>query len=744
MGDDDDSDVEPPTRNLMMSVRVEALAVLELVVIAGVAAYVFFTVPPDRMPWNASCADLSCYNLAMELYTAMDLRLNPCDDFYLYACGRWADSHPDDEDQFRYLEGRVYRTANEKLRERMASLPAPDKPLSTLDKAAISYLSCIEVHTRRIDVPWKINELLFNASHSGVSSLSQTIRNPQEMLDLLVSLALNLDIDILFKIRLAPDPRNESRRIVSVAHSESLLKWKRHREQLLSPQALADCIRSFVNVLSGDNNAPREKVAAALVKMDVDVTTKMAASAALSLGSDSFVTFGQITALEATGSSDSNVNGAAGGADNWWLSAFNAALGDKGNVSADEPLYAADASLFALTRELLAGYPAQQLDFYVRFHVVRYLAPYTSYRLVEALFAPENHTAVTVYYADACAYAASRLTSFALATYVFKDIVPQSRIEAAYNKLKALKNKTGSAASSWTGQPSLVEERLGALSSLVAWPSRLNSSGDSVDQFLAHLPDFRGYYVEIYIDAMAAIRNREKAQLLDRTAGAGTKIVREEDSPFPGLRPMVRYSPWYASILVSPSALLEPLLVNTSEAFGMGAFGHLAAHELWHAALAERPLGIAPQSDVTMEEEQLARHKCVAGIYKNAGASSEQAAKGASENVADVVGLEAAYAVFREGNGSAPSEDAGNATDVMGFTASHYFFVASCFKWCAATPDGLSKTSLGYTPPRLRCNVPVAMLGGGSAFSTAFGCKPDSKMVKMAAGASCMAQNVTL
>ncbi|XP_077494428.1 neprilysin-2-like [Amblyomma americanum] len=440
-----------------------------------------------------------------------------------------------------------------------------------------------------------------------------------------------------------------------------------------------------------------------------------------------------------------NVSGS--GEVNSWLAAFNAALGDKGNLSADEPLFVADPRLFALTREVLERYPTRHVRYYAAFHVVRQLAPYTSYRLVDAMFAPENQTAAMVYYADACAAAASRLTSFALASYVFQNLVQQQQVQAAYDQLDALKNRTAGLASAWLAQPDQpwALQRLNAIKSMVAWPARLNgSSATAVDQFLAHLPDFRGYYVEIYFDAVAAIRNHEKAQLLDRTNGSvENKIAREEDGPFPGLRPTVRYSPWYGSILVSPSAILEPLFVNGSDSASLGAFGHLAAHELWHAALGEMPLGVSPQSDLTLGEETLKRHECVANVYKKAGANKRDAEKGSSENVADVVGLELAYSVYREGNASAPASGSsggeGNATDIRGLNPDRLFFLASCLKWCSATPDTLSKTSLGYTTPRLRCNVPVAMLDAGSGFAEAFGCKPESKMVKMTAGPKCMA-----
>ncbi|KAH7974910.1 hypothetical protein HPB49_021380 [Dermacentor silvarum] len=71
---------------------------------------------------------------------------------------------------------------------------------------------------------------------------------------------------------------------------------------------------------------------------------------------------------------------------------------------------------------------------------------------------------------------------------------------------------------------------------------------------------------------------------------------------------------------------------------------------------------------------------------------------------------------------------------VTGFTERELFFIASCFKWCASVADEVVPGSLGFTPARLRCDVPAALTSG---FAETFGCTKDHRMSRIAANYSC-------
>ncbi|KAK8767636.1 hypothetical protein V5799_005582 [Amblyomma americanum] len=649
--EDDDSqgeeDLPPPTRNVLLKARPPVFAAFEVMTLIGVAAYAYWNPRPLSEPLRLSCSSLDCYNLQAELHQSMDLGAEPCDDFYQYVCGHWPEGHSRFEDQFRYIEARVYWAANDLLRERQSMYLDPSRELTAFDKAALSYVACAEVIYRGIDVPWLIDSALFIGKEKPEHFLapSGSDNASSEVLATLISLAMDYDLDVLFEIVLAPEARSDNRSVLNVGHSLSLMRWKRHRERYLTPESMARCMRSFISAMSCDC-ALDPGLTAQLVAIDVQKEPKPTEAGATGLDSISGPTL-------------------------VW------------NVTEDSELYATDPKIFGIVDETLAMHPESHLRYYVAFQVVRALAPFTSHRLTELLFSDDNATAVYLYAADACAAAAGKITSFALASFIFQDVLMARRVQVAHDQVDSVRNET-MAALSWLkeGAQESARQRLATLRSLVAWPQRLNGS-DSTGAYFLGLPDFRGYYVEIYLDSVAALRKRDKARLLlaNATADNSTALT-EEGVPFEGFR-----------------------------------------------------------------------HDCLTNVYKAAAsvgaekdADSQMLAKAASENLADVAGLQVAYAAYRaavsaEGS-SARNESAANATDssdswisrVTGFQERDLFFIASCFKWCASVADQVVRSSVGFTPARLRCNVPVALTSG---FADTFGCKKEHRMSQIAANYSC-------
>lgn len=46
------------------------------------------------LPFTDVCLTPECVTIASSLLTTMDRSINPCDDFYEYACGGWIKTHP--------------------------------------------------------------------------------------------------------------------------------------------------------------------------------------------------------------------------------------------------------------------------------------------------------------------------------------------------------------------------------------------------------------------------------------------------------------------------------------------------------------------------------------------------------------------------------------------------------------------------------------------------------------------------
>lgn len=98
-------------------------------------------------------------------------------------------------------------------------------------------------------------------------------------------------------------------------------------------------------------------------------------------------------------------------------------------------VYASDPKIFGLVDESLSLHPDLHVRYFVAFHVVRALAPFASHRLTRLLFSDDNVTAAMLYAADVCAMASSKLTSFALANFVFQDVLSPRRVQLAHDQV---------------------------------------------------------------------------------------------------------------------------------------------------------------------------------------------------------------------------------------------------------------------------------------------------------------------
>lgn len=49
---------------------------------------------PDCQDVSSFCLTKECLQTALDLMRDMDLTADPCEDFYQYTCGKWAENHP--------------------------------------------------------------------------------------------------------------------------------------------------------------------------------------------------------------------------------------------------------------------------------------------------------------------------------------------------------------------------------------------------------------------------------------------------------------------------------------------------------------------------------------------------------------------------------------------------------------------------------------------------------------------------
>lgn len=89
LGDDEDAKRTPRQRRLLL-----ALGLLVLLVVALVICLVVVVIRLEDKIAENICETEECIRSADNLIQSMDMSVKPCNDFYKFACGRWAEDHP--------------------------------------------------------------------------------------------------------------------------------------------------------------------------------------------------------------------------------------------------------------------------------------------------------------------------------------------------------------------------------------------------------------------------------------------------------------------------------------------------------------------------------------------------------------------------------------------------------------------------------------------------------------------------
>jgi putative endopeptidase len=187
--------------------------------------------------------------------------------------------------------------------------------------------------------------------------------------------------------------------------------------------------------------------------------------------------------------------------------------------------------------------------------------------------------------------------------------------------------------------------------------------------------------------------------------------------------------------IVFPAGILQPPFFSASapDAVNYGAIGMVMGHELTHGFDDE-----GRQYDAygnlrdwwtpAVSQEFDRRAACVAGQFDGYTTGDGTKLDGKltlGENIADLGGVKLAFAAFQESRRGKPA-----GVKVAGFTPEQAFFVGFAQAWCEVSRPELERTLAAtdpHSPPRWRVDGPLSNL---PAFREAFSCPAGSKMVR--------------
>ena len=198
--------------------------------------------------------------------SAIDKSVNPCEDFYHYACGSWIKKHPIPSDESRYGRFNELLDRNQAALREIAEDAAQHQTRSPLDqKIGAFYQSCMDVAA--ID----------KRGTSPLQSELERISHLSDNSDLLGEIARlhKRQIDVFFAFDTTPDPKNASVDIAEIDQGGLGLPEKDFyfrtdpRSEEIRKKYVAHIAKMFE--LTGVAQAEAEKKAATVMSIETDL-----------------------------------------------------------------------------------------------------------------------------------------------------------------------------------------------------------------------------------------------------------------------------------------------------------------------------------------------------------------------------------------------------------------------------------------------------------------------------------------
>jgi len=635
---------------------------------------------------------------------ALDKSVDPCDDFYEYACGTWRKHNPIPPDQVFWARYNQLAEYNRQVLRQILEQAAVETPGRTQAVKVVGdfYSSCMNETTanRRSLKPLK-------------SQLSQiaSISTRQQLIDTVAYLH-SQGIPVLFEFSAQPDLHDATREIATIFQGGLGLpdrdyylnqddKSKETRTRYLAH------ITAMLK-LAGDDPLAAEKEAPAVLAVETRL-----AQAAL-----------ERVEMRDPKNRDHKMPVTA------LIALAPAVLFDRFFKATGAPIFTevnvAPPEFFQNLNTTIESVPLDDLKMYLKWHLIRANAQFLSDPFVNEDFEFERHYLNGQKELEPrwkrCVSAADRLVGQALGrVYVEQTFGPASKART----LEMVELEEKALAENIQELPWMTAEtRKQALLKLKAVTNKIGYPDKWLD------------YGALKLNRDDLLGNVGRTQMFRMKHNLGKIGGSLDKSEWSITTPTVNayYYPPENSINF-PAGVLQPPLFDPTmdDAVNFGAIGWLIGHELTHG-FDDQGSKFDGQGNLTNwwtqsdREEFEKRTSCLADEYQQFVVVDDVHLNGRltlGENTADNGGIRVALAALRKASASKGSAE--NTID--GFTLDQRFFIGFAQQWCAnVTPERLRVIAKidPHAPVRFRT---LGTLQNLPEFARAFGCKSGQRMV---------------
>lgn len=206
------------------------------------------------------CVTEGCIDASHYIFHSIDFSVDPCDDFYQYACGGWMKKNPIPESKSFWAKYTVLQEQNDRLVRQ--KLIKTKNVTGAVKKAKAFYDACMDESTINTIGSKPLLKIIADLGGWNIASTNwnETKFSLQEML---TAVQRNYSVAAFFSMGVDADDKNSSRNIIKVDQSGLTLPRTLYLSNLTNPKLMAylKYMTTVGSLLGGqDSNFTREQM----------------------------------------------------------------------------------------------------------------------------------------------------------------------------------------------------------------------------------------------------------------------------------------------------------------------------------------------------------------------------------------------------------------------------------------------------------------------------------------------------